>query len=133
MRLHSRDQTCALSPGGPLTFTWSGIIDPSDVTALFRDVRRHLDGWDGRLLWDMTSTQLIPGDTRRLFLDELVKLPLAATAIVTSEFFVRVPVTMLFEVVATEAARSPSYRFFDSVADASAWLASLEQQAESAQ
>lgn len=128
MRLHSRDQTCELSPGTHLSFTWSGIIDPSDVASLFRDVREHLGDWDGKLLWDMSKTQLIPGETRHLLLKELVALPIAATAVVTSEFFVRVPVTMLLEVVATEAVRNPSYRFFESVADASSWLASLKHE-----
>lgn len=122
MRFQSREQVCEVLADETLVFTWVGILGPADVASLFDEVRTHFPRWAGRILWDMSNTQLLPGETRQLLLARLVQMPPTATAVVTSEFFVRVPVTMLLEVVATEVAAKPPYRFFDTSEDAMSWL-----------
>jgi len=122
MRFQAREQACEIREDGTLAFTWSGIVDPADVSALFHQLRERLAGPKRNVLWDMTGLQLLPGETRRRLLDELLELRPTATAVVASEFFVRVPVTMLLEVVATEIAPKPEYGFFETESEATAWL-----------
>ncbi len=95
-----------------------------DVSNLFAQVRERWSGEDARLLWDMSRAQLIPGKTRQRLLDELLRLPLSATAVISTSIYVRIPVTMVLEVAAIEVATRPPYRFFEEGEPAQSWLAS---------
>lgn len=124
MLLSSGQQACDVAPGEPLRFTWSGVVRPEDVSGLFAQIRERWSGDDARVLWDMSKTQLIPGETRQRLLDELLRVPLSATAVITSSIYVRIPVTMVLEVAATEVVAKPPYRFFEEARTALAWLGS---------
>lgn len=129
MRLDSRQQSCEVLRNDTLFFIWRAIIDPLDVTSLFSQAREHWEQWPSvALLWDMTGAQLLPGDARRRLLDELCKLRLAATAVITRELALRVPVTMVLEVARIASPSRPPYRFFDRRAPAAEWLESVRSE-----
>lgn len=126
MLLQSRDQTCAVVGDDVLRFAWTGILDGADVSDLFERIHRHVAEWSRVfLIWNMERAQLVPRAARRGLLEHMIRLPLVATAVVTQDMAIRIPVTMLLEVVAIDAKSRPAYRFFADEADAAAWIDTL--------
>lgn len=123
MLFRSRDQTCAVVGDNVLRFVWTGILDGADVSDLFERVRRDGPEWPRvSLIWNMERAQLIPRAARRELLDQMIRLPIVATAVVTNDMAIRIPITMLLEVVMVDSKSRPAYRFFDDEAKAATWI-----------
>lgn len=129
MRFQSGDQTCAVVGDDVLRFVWTGILDDADVSALFEQVRRHCASWSRVfMIWNMDRAQLVPRAARRGLFEHMIRLPLVATAVVTRDMAIRIPVTMLLEVVAIDVPNRPAYRFFDDEAEVAAWIEAVRSE-----
>src|SRR5215831_20436837 len=128
MLLQSGEQVCVVRNHETLVFSWTAVVDPSDVISLFHQIHTHCPNpqrvfW----LWDMTATQLLPRDTRRQLLEETLRMPLNGTAVITREFALRIPVTMLLEAIGVELPNRPPYRFFETREEGTVWIQALRE------
>lgn len=122
MAFREGDQSVEILESGIVAFRLCGLVDATSTRALFDHVRAERADAPSLVLLDVAHADVFFGVTRHVLLDSLIALAPRAIAAVTAAFLVRVPLAMVLEVVAIEAADRPPYRFFSTEPEASVWL-----------